>query len=263
MHINVDKPATGRPIAAGLTGASRSGFLTVLLILLATLTAAPLSGCSSGEQAYAELRKRMVRGDIASRGVTDPRVLDSMNRVPRHLFVPEHLKDVAYIDSPLPIGEDQTISQPYIVALMTESLALGDSARVLEIGTGSGYQAAVLSGIADSVWTIEIIPALAERAAALLDTLGYANVTVRAGDGYFGWPEKAPFDGIMVTAAAPQLPPVLADQLRIGGRLVIPVGDMSQRLNTYLKTAEGLELLTSVPVRFVPMTGRIREENGK
>jgi protein-L-isoaspartate(D-aspartate) O-methyltransferase len=217
-------------------------------------------GCSSGEQAYAELRERMVRQDIAARGISDERVLDAMSRVPRHLFVPGHLRDVAYIDSALPIGRDQTISQPYIVALMTESLALGDSARVLEIGTGSGYQAAVLSEIADSVWTVEIIPELAGRAAAVLDSLGYDNVTVRSGDGYFGWPEKSPFDGIIVTAAAPGLPPLLAGQLSEGGRLVIPVGDIQQRLNTYEKTEEGLKLLSSVPVRFVPMTGRIREE---
>ncbi len=226
---------------------------------LAILAALPC-GCSSGEQAYAKMRKRMVREDIAARGISDSRVLESMMRVPRHLFVPASLRDVAYIDSPLPIGGNQTISQPYIVALMTESLGLGDSARVLEIGTGSGYQAAVLSGIADSVWSIEIIPSLAESAAALLDSLGYANVTVRVGDGYFGWPEKAPFDGIIVTAAAPGLPPDLAGQLAFGGRLVIPVGDGRQKLMTYVKTSSGLKLLSSLPVRFVPMTGKIRND---
>ena len=233
-----------------------------VLAALAILAALPC-GCSSGEQAYAEMRKRMVLEDIAARGISDSRVLESMMRVPRHLFVPASLRGVAYMDSPLPIGEDQTISQPYIVALMTESLGLGDSARVLEIGTGSGYQAAVLSGIADSVWSIEIIPSLAESAAALLDTLGYANVTVRCGDGYFGWPEKAPFDGIIVTAAAPELPPKLAVQLAFGGRLVIPVGDRRQELMTYVKTSSGLKLLSSLPVRFVPMTGRIRNESEK
>jgi protein-L-isoaspartate(D-aspartate) O-methyltransferase len=229
----------------------------VVLALLAVLPC----GCSSGEQVYAEMRSRMVREDIAARGISDTRVLESMRRVPRHLFVPDHLRDVAYIDSPLPIGEDQTISQPYIVALMTESLGLDDNARVLEIGTGSGYQAAVLSGIADSVWSIEIIPELAGSAAALLDSLGYGNVTVRSGDGYYGWPEKAPFDGIIVTAAAPELPPELAEQLVFGGRLVIPVGSSSQYLMTYVKTTSGLELLSSVPVRFVPMTGKIRDES--
>jgi len=227
-----------------------------ILVLLAALPC----GCSSGEQAYAKMRERMVREDIASRGISDHRVLESMMQVPRHLFVPERLSDVAYIDSPLPIGENQTISQPYIVALMTESLGLADSARVLEIGTGSGYQAAVLAGMADSVWSIEIIPALAEGAAALLDSLGYGNVTVRSGDGYYGWPEKAPFDGIIVTAAAPELPPLLAEQLAVGGRLVIPVGDRRQNLLTYEKTSSGLKLLSSQPVRFVPMTGKIRSE---
>jgi len=230
-------------------------------VAMMALVAALPCGCSYGEQAYAKMRERMVRDDIAARGISDVRVLESMRRVPRHLFVPEHLRDVAYIDSPLPIGEDQTISQPYIVALMTESLGLGDSARVLEIGTGSGYQAAVLSGIADSVWSIEIIPALAAGAAALLDSLGYDNVSVRCGDGYFGWPEKAPFDGIIVTAAAPGLPPELEDQLVHGGRLVIPVGDGRQYLMTYVKTSSGMELISSLPVRFVPMTGRIREES--
>ena len=228
-----------------------------VLVLLAVLPC----GCSSGEQAYAKMRERMVREDIAARGISDSRVLESMMQVPRHLFVPVSLRHVAYIDNPLLIGEGQTISQPYIVALMTESLSLGDSARVLEIGTGSGYQAAVLAGIADSVWSIEIIPTLAESAAALLDSLGYGNVAVRFGDGYFGWPEKAPFDGIIVTAAAPELPPLLAKQLAEGGRLVIPVGDMRQSLHTYEKTSSGLELLSSVPVRFVPMTGKIRKEN--
>ncbi len=227
-----------------------------VLVFLAVLPC----GCSSGEQAYAKMRERMVREDIAARGIADLRVLESMMRVPRHLFVPVRLRDVAYIDSPLPIGENQTISQPYIVALMTESLGLGDSARVLEIGTGSGYQAAVLAGIADSVYSIEIIPALAESAAALLDSLGYGNVAVRSGDGYFGWPEKAPFDGIIVTAAAPGLPPLLAEQLAEGGRLVIPVGDRRQDLQTYEKTSSGLKLLSSLPVRFVPMTGKIRKE---
>ena len=241
----------------------------MVTVRMAARTAAALAilailpcGCSSGEQAYAEMRSRMVREDIAARGISDSRVLESMMQVPRHLFVPASLRNVAYMDNPLPIGEDQTISQPYIVALMTEALGLGDSARVLEIGTGSGYQAAVLSGIADSVWTIEIIPSLAESATALLDSLGYGNVTVRSGDGYFGWPEKAPFDGIIVTAAAPGLPPRLAEQLAFGGRLVIPVGDGRQKLITYVKTSSGLEPISSLPVRFVPMTGKIRDESG-
>jgi protein-L-isoaspartate(D-aspartate) O-methyltransferase len=228
--------------------------------VLTFLTVLPC-GCTYGEQAYEEMRKKMVRTDIADRGISDNRVLESMMKVPRHLFVPRQLRDLAYMDSPLPIGEDQTISQPYIVALMTESLALGDSSVVLEVGTGSGYQAAVLAEIADSVFSIEIIPALAERASALLDSLGYKNVAVRSGDGYYGWPEKGPFDGIIVTAAAPELPSLLIDQLAEGGRLVIPVGDGRQDLHTYEKTSSGLKLISSVPVRFVPMTGKIRQED--
>jgi protein-L-isoaspartate(D-aspartate) O-methyltransferase len=233
---------------------SAGAFAAAVMAFLASLPC----GCSSGEKVYTAMRERMVREDIAARGISDRRVIEAMLSVPRHLFVPPDLKEMAYIDSPLPIGEEQTISQPYIVALMTESLHLGEGSRVLEIGTGSGYQAAVLAKIADSVYTIEIIPELAERAAALLDSLGFGNVEVRSGDGYFGWPEKAPFDGIIVTAAAPEVPPLLVGQLAEGGRLVIPVGKRSQELHTYEKGSSGLELISSVAVRFVPMTGEIR-----
>lgn len=237
------------------------------MLIRAAAAATILAGLSCGscaqERELTRQRERMVREDIAARGISDRRVLESMLGVPRHLFVPEHLRAMAYFDSPLPIGEDQTISQPYIVALMTESLALGEGARVLEIGTGSGYQAAVLAIVADSVWSIEIIPSLAEKAAALLDSLGYGNVAVRQGDGYYGWPEEGPFDGIIVTAAPPRVPPALAAQLVEGGRLVIPVGEGRQELHTYEKTAEGLKLLSSVPVRFVPMTGRVRKEDSE
>jgi protein-L-isoaspartate(D-aspartate) O-methyltransferase len=231
----------------------------ISLLVAFVLVLASSCGCSSGEEAYAEMRADMVRDQIAGRGIKDDRVLDAMRKVPRHMFVPANMRNMAYVDSPLPIGMEQTISQPYIVGLMTESLALGSRARVLEIGTGSGYQAAVLSVIADSVFSIEIIPELAGRAASVLDTLGYRNVSVRTGDGYEGWPGKAPFDGIIVTAAAPRIPPPLARQLRVGGRLVIPEGGMPQMLNTYEKTQAGLELLSSVPVRFVPMTGKVRD----
>jgi protein-L-isoaspartate(D-aspartate) O-methyltransferase len=216
-------------------------------------------GCSSGEHAYDELRKQMVRNQIEARGVNDEAVLAAMRKVPRHRFVPRELWTMAYIDSPLPIGMEQTISQPYIVALMTASLKL-DGGTVLEIGTGSGYQAAVLAEIADTVYTIEIIPELAQRARAVLDTLGYQNIFVRAGDGFDGWPEAAPFDGVIVTAAAPRLPPLLVEQLKLGGRMVIPVGGAIQDLYVYEKTVDGMQKLSSLPVRFVPMTGKIRKQ---
>lgn len=229
-------------------------------VFMLTMAAA---GCSSGEEAYQSLRERMVRTQIAARGVSDEHVISAMTKVPRHRFVPNDLRGLAYIDSPLPIGKDQTISQPYIVALMTESLAPAGTDRILEIGTGSGYQAAVLAEIVDTVFTIEIVPELAERSGALLDTLGYGNVLVRCGDGYDGWPEKAPFDGIIVTAAAPVIPVPLVDQLEVGGRLVIPVGGTFQELEVHVKRETGLELLFTLPVRFVPMTGKVRESGGQ
>ncbi len=205
----------------------------------------------------------MVQTQIATRGVTSESVIAAMMKVPRHRFVPHELRGLAYIDSPLPIGRDQTISQPYIVALMTESLEPERGDRILEIGTGSGYQAAVLAEIVDSVFTIEIVPELAERSAALLDTLGYRNVLVRCGDGYDGWPEEAPFDGIIVTAAAPAIPAPLVGQLAVGGRIVIPVGENFQELEVHVKREAGLELLFTLPVRFVPMTGKVRESDGR
>jgi len=220
-------------------------------------------GCSSGEQGHARRRESMVISQIVARGVHDARVIAAMRKVPRHRFVPPSLRAAAYSDSPLPIGSEQTISQPYIVALMTESLGLAGSGKVLEIGTGSGYQAAILAEIADSVFTIEILPELARTAAAILDTLGYRNVLVRAGDGFFGWPEHAPFDGVIVTAAAPRVPEPLVEQLKLGGRLVIPVGDSYQNLEIYERAAAGLKLLSTVPVRFVPMTGKVREAADK
>jgi protein-L-isoaspartate(D-aspartate) O-methyltransferase len=205
----------------------------------------------------------MVRTQIAARGVTSESVIAAMMNVPRHRFVPHELRGLAYIDSPLPIGREQTISQPYIVALMTEALDPERGDRILEIGTGSGYQAAVLAEIIDTVFTIEIVPELAERSAALLDSLGYGNVLVRCGDGYDGWPEKAPFDGIIVTAAAPAIPAPLVEQLVVGGRIVIPVGKNYQELEVHVKRETGLELLFTLPVRFVPMTGKVRESGGR
>jgi protein-L-isoaspartate(D-aspartate) O-methyltransferase len=176
--------------------------------------------------------------------------------VPRHLFVPEAQRDAAYADSPLPIGRGQTISQPYIVGFMTQALDIAPDHRVLEIGTGSGYQAAVLGSLAKDVYTIEIIAPLAERARDLLATLGYRNVHVRAGNGYLGWPEYAPYDRVMVTAAPDAVPPALVAQLKIGGLMAIPVGTVSQELWILRRTATGTETLTTLPVRFVPMTGK-------
>ena len=175
-------------------------------------------------------RKRLVDG-IRLRGIRDERVLSALLKVPRHLFVPEELRDRAYVDAPLPIGEGQTISQPYIVALMTEALELDEDSRVLEIGTGSGYQAAILAEIAKEVYTVERIPALLERARRILEALGYDNIYFKLGDGTLGWEEHAPYDAIIVTAGAPEVPEPLVEQLKVGGRMVIPVGDeFSQRL---------------------------------
>jgi protein-L-isoaspartate(D-aspartate) O-methyltransferase len=209
----------------------------------------------SPEDVYAENRERMVETQIESRGVKDRLVLEAMREVPRHLFVPGGLRDQAYTDGPLPIGEGQTISQPYIVALMTELLGLKGGERVLEIGTGSGYQAAVLAEIVDEVYSIEIICSLAESAETRLKEMGYRNITVRCADGYQGWKEHAPFDGVMVTAAPDHIPQPLVDQLKVGGRLVIPVGDVFQELMVITKTETGTKKMNVIPVRFVPMTG--------
>jgi protein-L-isoaspartate(D-aspartate) O-methyltransferase len=200
-------------------------------------------------------RARMVDEQIAARGVRDPAVLAAMRRVPRHEFVPEAARPAAYADRPLPLGEEQTISQPYIVALMTELAAVGPGARVLEVGTGSGYQAAVLAALGAEVYTIEIVPSLARSARATLGRLGYTNVHAREGDGYRGWPDAAPFDAIVVTAAPPEVPPALLAQLAPGGRLVIPVGTAQQELQVHERTADGFRVRSVLPVRFVPMTG--------
>ena len=201
-------------------------------------------------------RMQMVDEQIAARDIKSPRVLEAMRRVPRHEFVPEAMRGSAYIDSPLPIGHDQTISQPFIVAYMTEALELDATHRVLEIGTGSGYQAAVLGELAKEVYTIEIVTPLADRARQTLAKLGYKNVHVRTGNGYLGWPEQAPFDRVMVTAAPDDVPPALIEQLKVGGLMAIPVGVGVQELRILRRTAGGLETLRTLPVRFVPMTGK-------
>ena len=196
----------------------------------------------------------MVKNQLERRGVRDPRVLKVMRDTPRHRFIPPHLEKMAYNDNPLPIGEGQTISQPYIVALMTELLELNGDEKILEIGTGSGYQAAILSPLVSEVFSIEIVKNLVDSAAVLLDKLGYKNVTTRWGDGYKGWPDEAPFDGIIVTAAPDEIPQPLIDQLKVGGRLVVPVGTRHQELKVITKYDDGtIQSKNIIPVRFVPM----------
>jgi protein-L-isoaspartate(D-aspartate) O-methyltransferase len=206
---------------------------------------------------FLEARESMVQNQIENRGVIDPEVLAAMKAVPRHEFVPDEYLDQAYADHPLPIGHGQTISQPYIVALMTESLQLEPGQRVLEIGTGSGYQAAVLAEMNVEAYTIEIIPELVEAARTLLDDLGYANVVVLQADGYFGWEEHAPFDAIIVTAAPDHLPQPLANQLAEGGRLIVPIGPIGavQTLWLFEKIEGELQATNLGGVRFVPLTG--------
>jgi protein-L-isoaspartate(D-aspartate) O-methyltransferase len=203
----------------------------------------------------------MVAEQIERRGVKDPRVLEAMRKVPRHEFVPEEERHEAYDDRPLPIGHGQTISQPYIVAFMTEALGLKGTEKVLEVGTGSGYQAAVLSGLAKEVFTVEIVEPLGTRAAEVLKRLGYKNVSVRVGDGYRGWREEAPFDAIIVTCAPDAVPEPLVHQLAEGGRMIIPVGPegKAQQLVLLKKRHGKLHQQEILPVRFVPMTGEARE----
>lgn len=211
---------------------------------------------SSKGDFYVELRRRMVEEQIVARGIRDPRVISAMLKVPRHEFVPPEYRHMAYEDRPLPIGFGQTISQPYMVALMTEALQLRPSDKVLEVGTGSGYQAAVLAEICKEVYTIEIIPELAERAKGTLERLGYKNVHVRCGDGFLGWPEEAPFDAIIVTCAPPYVPPPLIQQLAEGGRLVIPVGAQPVQTLVRLRKVGGKILREAITeCLFVPMTG--------
>ncbi len=205
------------------------------------------------ESDFARRRREMTDLQIRARGVRDPLVLAAMAKVPRHLFVPERLRDLAYADEPLPIGEGQTISQPYIVAYMTETLGLKGGERVLEVGTGSGYQTAVLAEIAAEVWTIELVEPLARRARAVLEGLGYANIRFRIGDGSAGWPEEAPFDAIMVTAAAPVMPAALEQQLGPGGRMIVPVGAGLQELVLVRRLKKGVDRQTLFGVRFVPL----------
>ncbi len=205
-------------------------------------------------------REQMVEEQIQRRGITNDNVIAAMKSVQRHLFVPQDLVDRAYEDNPLPIGLNQTISQPFVVAYMTEIAELTEEAKVLEIGTGSGYQTAVLAEIVSEVFSIEILPELAIRSRNLLTELGYRNLTIKSGDGYQGWPEEAPFDAIVVTAAPNHVPPALIEQLAVGGKLVIPVGQVQQEMTIITKTDSGASTVQTLPVRFVPMTGEAQEQ---
>ena len=227
-----------------------------ILVVAACVQGASAVGLQRAAGSFDAERLRMVNEQLKGRDIRDPRVLDAILSVPRHLFVPESLRPRAYSDSPLPIGYDQTISQPYIVAFMTQALDVQPGHRVLEIGTGSGYQAAVLGLLARQVYTIEIVEPLAARARATLADLGYRNIEVRTGNGYLGWAEHAPYDRIMVTAAPDEVPPALVQQLKIGGVMAIPVGTVTQQLRILRRTATGMETLSTLPVRFVPMTGK-------
>jgi len=223
--------------------------LFLCLFLLVTLF---ISGVQ-GKQDFTDQRMQMVHQQMEARDITDPHVLEAMRTVKRHLFVPKLQQWFAYADRPLPIGYNQTISQPYIVAYMTEAAQLKPEDKVLEIGTGSGYQAAVLAHIVKEVYSIEIIEALAQRAEKTLNSLGYRNIFIKHGDGYQGWQEHAPYDAIIVTAAPDHIPEKLLEQLAIGGRMVIPVGSIFQNLYVITKTKEGIKKESLLPVRFVPM----------
>jgi len=230
-------------------------------ILLSLTFPVPIA-FSSEEPSIAEARKRMLERDLKGRDIRDPKVLEIMGKVPRHLFVEPSLKSKAYADHPLPIGEGQTISQPYIVALMTQILKIQPGERVLEIGTGSGYQAAVMAELTDQVYTIEIIKPLTQQAAQRLKQLGYDKVRVKYGDGYFGWEEAAPFDAIIVTCAANHIPPPLIKQMKEGGRLIIPLGSTTyfQNLTLLTKKMGKTDVQHLLGVAFVPMTGEAQKK---
>jgi len=198
----------------------------------------------------------MVEVQLKARDIHDTRVLNAMLKVPRHLFIPEPQRAEAYSDGPVPIGFGQTITQPYVVAFMTEALDMQPNHRVLEIGTGSGYQASVLGELTADVYTIEIVPELADRARETLRNLGYRNIHVRTGKGYLGWPDFAPYDRIIVTAAPPDVPAALVHQLKIGGVMAIPIGTVIQELRILRRTPSGVQTISTLPVRFVPMTGK-------
>jgi len=240
----------------------RRRWISSALVISSLACGAGRTEPQSGARDWDAERRRMVDEQLRARDIRSARVLDAMLAVPRHLFVPEPQRADAYSDSPLPIGYDQTISQPYIVAFMTQALDISPGHRVLEIGTGSGYQAAVLGVLAKEVYTIEIVPPLAERARETLTALGHRNIQVRTGNGYLGWPEHAPYDRIIVTAAPDEVPPILLQQLKVGGLIAIPVGAVTQELRILRRTATGTETLSTLPVRFVPMIDKPKKESG-
>ncbi len=245
-----------------LTSRLSVGLVGVLVLGTACSREPPLRETRANESdPHHRARMRMVTDQVEARGVVDPAVLAALRRVPRHRFVPAEYASEAYDDHPLSIGLGQTISQPYVVAFMTAALELDGDESVLEIGTGSGYQAAVLAELVPFVHTIEIVPELAEGARQVLAELGYDNVEVRTGDGYVGWPEAAPFDAILVTAAPDHVPPALVEQLAVGGRMILPVGDRRQELRLLTRTAQGVREESVLPVRFVPMTGRAQQRD--
>lgn len=223
------------------------------------LVAALLLGPAVGADGFEALRRSMVEQQVRQRGITNPDVLAAMEQVPRHLFVPESLRGKAYDNEPLVLGPGRTIYQPYMVALMTNLLDLKRGAKVLEVGTGTGYQAAVLSRIAREVYSIEIVEPVASAARKRLEVMGYTNVEVKAGDGYQGWPAEAPFDAILLSAAPPKIPKPLLDQLKVGGKMVAPLGGFVQDLQVITKTANGLEKRTVIPVRLQPMQGQVKD----
>ncbi len=230
-------------------------------VLLVSCSSPPVSGNPMTQEDFAQQREQMVETQLESRDIQNERVLEAMKKVPRHLFMPASVRQYAYVDRPVPIGKGQTISQPYIVGLMTQTVDPKPGDRALEVGTGSGYQAAVLGELVQEVYSIEIIPDLAERAEKVLAESGYDNVEVRQGDGYQGWPAKAPFDIILITAAPEEIPQPLIDQLAEGGRLVVPVGPQGEIQTLTLVTREKGEVKKTyiTDVRFVPMTGEVQQ----
>jgi protein-L-isoaspartate(D-aspartate) O-methyltransferase len=236
---------------------------TVPALLTASALALALAIPAGAADGFEAQRRAMVESQIRQRGITQPDVLSAMEQVPRHLFVPEGQRDKAYDNQPISLGPGRTIYQPYVVALMTSLLGLKRGDKVLEVGTGSGYHAAVLSRIARQVYSVEIGETVARQAAQRLSVLGYHNVEIRVGDGYQGWGDNAPFDAILLSVAPPYIPKPLLSQLRVGGKMVVPVGGFFQDLLVITKTADGLEKRTVIPVRLSPMAGKVQDGGGK